>query len=170
MCIYIYIYCNNKDNNNTIIIMIIIIIITIVKPAHETCHFCACRARRGTWQRLAKSSPYACPSAGAEVARLLKWHVWCLLDSCTPNPKSHIKIRRNRKQRNWPIGVWVKHCLKRRGCVCLVHLITSQCSVFRMLSQMSQIERFLGIDFGRTPNLKSHIEVHAIVCVCVCAC
>ena len=28
---------------------------------------------------LAKSSPYAGPSAGAEVARLRKWHVWCLL-------------------------------------------------------------------------------------------
>ena len=43
-----------------------------------TCHFCACRARRETSQCLAKSSPYAGPSAGAEVARLRKWHVWCL--------------------------------------------------------------------------------------------
>ena len=29
-------------------------------------------------QCLAKSGPYAGPSAGAEVARLRKWHVWCL--------------------------------------------------------------------------------------------
>ena len=29
-------------------------------------------------QCLARSSPYAGPSAGAEVARLRKWHVWCL--------------------------------------------------------------------------------------------
>ena len=32
-------------------------------------------------QCLAKSSPYAGSSAGAEVARLRKWHVWCLLVS-----------------------------------------------------------------------------------------
>ena len=44
-----------------------------------TCHFCACRARRENPQCLAKSSPYAGPSAGTEVARLRKWHVWCLL-------------------------------------------------------------------------------------------
>ena len=30
-------------------------------------------------QRLAKSSTFAGASAGAEVARLRKWHVWCLL-------------------------------------------------------------------------------------------
>ena len=45
------------------------------------CHFCACRARRGNSQRLAKSSPYAGPSAGAESARLWKWHGWCLLEA-----------------------------------------------------------------------------------------
>ena len=28
---------------------------------------------------LAKSNTYAGPSAGAEVARLRKWHVWCPL-------------------------------------------------------------------------------------------
>ena len=44
-----------------------------------TCHFCACRARRGNSQCLAKSSPYAGPSAGTEVARLRKRHVWYLL-------------------------------------------------------------------------------------------
>ena len=37
------------------------------------------RARRGNSQCLAKSSPYAGPSAGTEVARLRRWHVWCLL-------------------------------------------------------------------------------------------
>ena len=31
-------------------------------------------------QCLAKWSPYAGPSAGKEVARLRKWHVWCLLE------------------------------------------------------------------------------------------
>ena len=30
------------------------------------CHFRACRVRRGNSQRLAKSSPYAGPSAGAK--------------------------------------------------------------------------------------------------------
>ena len=45
-----------------------------------TCHFCAYRARRGNSQRLAKSIPYVGPSTGTEVARLRKWHVWCLLD------------------------------------------------------------------------------------------
>ena len=44
----------------------------------SACHFCACRARRGN-SHLAKSRPYAGLSAGAEVARLPKWHVWCLL-------------------------------------------------------------------------------------------
>ena len=44
----------------------------------QTCHFCACRARRGNSRSIAKSSPYAGPSAGAEVAHLWKWHVWCL--------------------------------------------------------------------------------------------
>ena len=38
----------------------------------RTRHLCACRARRGNSQRLAKSSPYAGPSAGTEVARLRK--------------------------------------------------------------------------------------------------
>ena len=33
----------------------------------------------GTSQCLAKSSQYAGPSAGAYVARLRKWHAWCLL-------------------------------------------------------------------------------------------
>ena len=33
----------------------------------------------GEIQCLAKSSPYASPSAGAEVAHSQKWHVWCLL-------------------------------------------------------------------------------------------
>ena len=47
-----------------------------------TCHFCACRARRENPQCLAKSSPYAGPSAGTEVARLRKWHVWCILVQC----------------------------------------------------------------------------------------
>ena len=45
----------------------------------RTCHFCACRARRGSSQCLAKSSPYAGPSAGTEVARLRKWQAWYLL-------------------------------------------------------------------------------------------
>ena len=45
----------------------------------RTCHFCACRARRRNSQCLTKSSPYAGPSAGTEVARLRKWYVWCLL-------------------------------------------------------------------------------------------
>ena len=45
----------------------------------QTRHFRACRARRGSSRRLAKSSPYAGPSAGPEVARLRKWHAWCLL-------------------------------------------------------------------------------------------
>ena len=44
----------------------------------QTCHFCACRVRRGNSLCLAKSSRYAGPSAGAEVACLRKWHVWCL--------------------------------------------------------------------------------------------
>ena len=44
----------------------------------KTCHFCGCRVRRGDSQRLAKSSPYAGPSAGAEIACLRKWHVWSL--------------------------------------------------------------------------------------------
>ena len=43
------------------------------------CHFCACRARRGNSQCLAKSSPYAGLSAGTEGARLWKWHVSRLL-------------------------------------------------------------------------------------------
>ena len=43
----------------------------------RTCHFCPCRTRRENSQRLAKSSPYAGPAAGAEVARLRKWHA-CL--------------------------------------------------------------------------------------------
>ena len=43
------------------------------------CQFCACRAPRENAQCLAKSSPCAGPSAGTEVARLRKWHVWCLL-------------------------------------------------------------------------------------------
>ena len=46
----------------------------------RTCHVCACRARRGNSRRLAKSRPYTGPSAGAEVARLRKWHVWCFLE------------------------------------------------------------------------------------------
>ena len=33
---------------------------------------------------LSKWSPYAGPSAGAEVARFRKWHGWCLLDICKP--------------------------------------------------------------------------------------
>ena len=37
----------------------------------RTCHFCAFRARRGNAQCLVKSSPYAGPSAGTEVARLV---------------------------------------------------------------------------------------------------
>ena len=36
----------------------------------RTCHFCACRARRGNSKCLAKSSSYAGPSASTEVARL----------------------------------------------------------------------------------------------------
>ena len=44
-----------------------------------TRRFCTCGARRGNLQCLAKSSPCAGPSAGTEVARLRKWHVWCLL-------------------------------------------------------------------------------------------
>ena len=52
----------------------------------RTCHFCTCRARRGNSQRLAKSSPHAGPFAGAEVARLRKWHVWCLLGEWIPQP------------------------------------------------------------------------------------
>ena len=35
-------------------------------------------AAGGNSQCLVKSSPYAGPSAGAEVARLRKWQVWCL--------------------------------------------------------------------------------------------
>ena len=35
-------------------------------------------------KRLAKSSPYAGLSAGAEVARLRMWHVWCLLEQRQP--------------------------------------------------------------------------------------
>ena len=50
----------------------------------QTRHFCACRARRGNSQCLAKSSPYAGPSAGAEVPRFTKWHVWCLLADRAP--------------------------------------------------------------------------------------
>ena len=46
-----------------------------------TWHFSACKARRGNSQSLAKSSPYAGPSAGAEVARLRKWRVRRLLGS-----------------------------------------------------------------------------------------
>ena len=38
-------------------------------PLPSTCHCCACRARRRNSQYLPKSSPYAGPSAGAEVAR-----------------------------------------------------------------------------------------------------
>ena len=41
----------------------------------RTCHFCGCRARRGDSRGLDKSSPYASPSRGAEVARLRKSHV-----------------------------------------------------------------------------------------------
>ena len=54
----------------------------VAKSPYKTCHFCACRARRGNSQRLAKSSPYAVPPAGTctEVARLRKWHVWCFLE------------------------------------------------------------------------------------------
>ena len=37
----------------------------------RTCHFWACRARRGNSQCLPKSRPYAGPSAGTEVARLV---------------------------------------------------------------------------------------------------
>ena len=48
---------------------------------HETCHFCepatsAAAELGGETQRLAKSRPHAGPCAGAEVARLRKWHVW----------------------------------------------------------------------------------------------
>ena len=46
-------------------------------------------------QCLAKSSPYAGLSAGAEVARLRKGHVWCLLDNddnATHNMKRHVYI------------------------------------------------------------------------------
>ena len=52
------------------IIMIIIASINII----YTCYFCACGARRGTTQSLAKSSLYEGPSAGTftEVARLVK--------------------------------------------------------------------------------------------------
>ena len=48
-------------------------------PLPWKCHFCACKARGRNSPRLAKSSPYASPSAGAEVASLRQWHVWCLL-------------------------------------------------------------------------------------------
>ena len=44
----------------------------------RTRHFCTCRDRRGNSPCLAKSSPYAGPSAGAEVTRFGKWHAWCL--------------------------------------------------------------------------------------------
>ena len=40
-----------------------------VRPP-RTCHFCACRTWRINSQLLAKSSPYAGPSAGGEVARV----------------------------------------------------------------------------------------------------
>ena len=40
------------------------------------------RARRGNSQGLAQSSPYAGPSASIKVARLRKWHAWCLLGVC----------------------------------------------------------------------------------------
>ena len=43
----------------------------LTTSASITCHVCACETRRGNSQRLAKSSPYAGPSAGAEVALLL---------------------------------------------------------------------------------------------------
>ena len=66
----------------------------------QTCHFCACRVRRGNSQRLAKSSPYAGFSAGAEVARLRKWHVWCLLElgeaDAKPRRREADRLRRHR--------------------------------------------------------------------------
>ena len=49
---------------------------------HQTCDFrelLRLQSSEGNSQRLAKSSPYAGPSTGKEVARLWKWHVWCLL-------------------------------------------------------------------------------------------
>ena len=54
----------------------------------RTCHFCACRARRGNSQRPAKSSPYAGASAGTEFARLRKRHVWRVLGA-TNRSTSH---------------------------------------------------------------------------------
>ena len=64
---------------DNIIITVIIIIISSSSGTSSIIFICACRAGRGNSQRLAKSSPYAGPSAGTEVARLRKWHVWCLL-------------------------------------------------------------------------------------------
>ena len=51
---------------------------------HQTCDFreratSAPTELGGEICNVAKSSPYAGPSAGTEVARLRKWHVWCLL-------------------------------------------------------------------------------------------
>ena len=56
---------------------------------HKACYFCKhvtsahAEFGGGNSQYLAKSSPCAGPSAGAEVARLGKWRVWCLLGECS---------------------------------------------------------------------------------------
>ena len=45
----------------------------------STCHFCGCRARgANSISREIEPVRRPGPSAGAEVASLRKWHVWCL--------------------------------------------------------------------------------------------
>ena len=74
-----------------LLLLIIIVTITIIvitrtmQSGHSRTE--ACGARRGNSQGLAKSSPCAGPSAGAEVVCCLrKWRVWCLRAQSNPYP------------------------------------------------------------------------------------
>ena len=79
VCIYIYIY--------THIYTLLIILIIIVHMSGGTKRATSVSVPRlrlqsseGKFTISLKSSSYAGASAGAEVARLRKWHAWCLLE------------------------------------------------------------------------------------------
>ena len=62
-------------------------------------HACFVESRITILCHMIQSSPYAGPSAGAEIACLRKWHVWCLLAyTSRKNPAHNPHIIEKRKR------------------------------------------------------------------------
>ena len=83
----------------------------------QICHFCVCRARRGNPQLPAKSSPYAGPSAGTEVARFYGSGTFCAFWRTKAASPTTTYVSNNHKQIKDFSAAWSEFLL---GISCLM--------------------------------------------------